>query len=63
MSDISVEAVQLIAADAERCDPPVVERVCDFYSQYPNITKYLPTETAAAVLAHLAGCVKGRRQT
>jgi hypothetical protein len=59
MSDLSIEAVQLIAAEAERSDPSAVERVCNFYSQYPNITKYLPTETAAAVLAHLAG--RGQR--
>ena len=55
MSDLSVEAVRLIAAEAERSDPPVVERACYFYSQYPNITKYLPTETVTAVLTHLAG--------
>jgi hypothetical protein len=54
VSRLCVEAVQLIAAEAERSDPTVVQRICDFYSRYPNITKHLPTPTLAVVLAELA---------
>jgi hypothetical protein len=54
MSDLSLEAVQLIAAEAERSDASVVERVCDLCSRFPNTTKYLPAETLASVLANLA---------
>jgi hypothetical protein len=54
MSHVSIEAARLIAAEAEECDPAVVERVCNVYSQFPNITKYLPTDTLAAVLAYVA---------
>ena len=54
MSDLSAEAVQVIAADAERSDLRVLNRVCDLYSRYPTITTYLPTQTLAAVLANVA---------
>jgi len=54
MSDLSAEAVQVIAAEAEQSDLRVVDRVCDLYSRYPTITKYLPAQTLAAVLANVA---------
>jgi hypothetical protein len=34
-------------------DPSAIERVSVFYSRMPNITKYLPTPTIAAVLAYV----------
>ena len=54
MSDVSAEALQVIAAEAEQSDVSVVDRVCDLYSRYPTITKYLPTQTLAAVVATVA---------
>jgi hypothetical protein len=52
--DISPGAVRRLAAQAARSDPAVIEHVADFYSRVPNITKYLPTPTIAAVLTYIA---------
>lgn len=51
--DISFESIRVIAAEAARSDPSVIDRVSVFYSRVPNITKYLPTPTIAAVLAYV----------
>jgi hypothetical protein len=50
---ISYNEIRLIAAEAARSDPSVIERVSTFYSRLPNITKYLPIPTIAAVLAYV----------
>jgi hypothetical protein len=52
--DMSPDAVRRLAAEAARCDPAVIEPVADFYSRVPNITKYLPAPTIAAVLTYIA---------
>ena len=51
--DMSPGAVRRLATEAVRSDPAVIEQVADFYSRVPNITKYLPTPTIAAVLTYI----------
>jgi hypothetical protein len=49
--DESVESLGLMAAEAARLDPVLVERVSDFCSRAPNITENLPTPVLVAALA------------
>jgi hypothetical protein len=62
MSGLCGEAVQLIGAEAARSDPTVIERVCDFYAEYPDISNYLPIPTLAVALAELTRRSGGDRK-
>jgi hypothetical protein len=58
-SQIPPEAVEQMAAQAERQNPSVVEWISGFYAQHPALVKTLG---AGALTAVLAGLARGQRQ-
>ena len=56
---ISPQAVEQIAHEAEKRDPSVVDRVSDFYAQHPTLVKGLGTAAIAMVLKNMAGQKRG----
>jgi hypothetical protein len=51
---ISPEAVQELAAHAQRQDPSVVERAGNFYSQHPQLVQGLGAGALALIMSHLS---------
>lgn len=55
---IPTEAVQEIAAQAEKKDPSVIDHVSDFYAEHPTLVKTLGAAALSIALAQIA-----KRQT
>lgn len=56
---VSPQAVEEIAKEAEKHDPNVVDRVSDFYSQHPTLVKGLGAAALAVLMSKMAGERKG----
>ena len=52
--NIPVEAVQEVAAEAERRDPSVIDRISGIYAQNPQLFKTLGATALTVVLANMA---------
>ncbi len=55
---IPAEAVQEIAAQAEKKDPSVIDQVSNFYAEHPTLVKTLGAAALAIALSQIA-----KRQT
>lgn len=55
---ISPEAVEVLARQAEKEDPSIIDRVSDFYSEHPGLVKTLG---AAALAVAMSGMSKQKR--
>lgn len=53
-SRIPPEAVQQAAAQAEKQDPSIVDRVSQFYAQHPTLVQTLGTMAVTMAMSHLA---------
>lgn len=51
---IPPEAVEQIAAQAQKHDPSIIDRVSDFYAQHPTLVKALGTAALTVVLSKMA---------
>lgn len=55
---VSPEAVEVLARQAEKEDPSIIDRVSDFYSEHPGLVKTLG---AAALAVAMSGMAKQKR--
>ncbi|TFW29615.1 hypothetical protein E4O92_18600 [Massilia horti] len=60
-AQVSPEQVQQIAAKAEQQNPGVVEHMGGFYSQHPELMKFLGGAALAIALGHIAQGMQQRR--
>jgi hypothetical protein len=51
---IPPEAVQQVAAEAEKHDPTIVDRISDFYAEHPTLVKTLGTAALTIALSKIA---------
>jgi hypothetical protein len=51
---VSPEAVQHIASEAEQADPSIIDRLSGFYSEHPTLIKTLGTAALTIALAKVA---------
>lgn len=60
-AQLSPEQVQQIAAKAEQQNPGIVEHMGGFYSQHPELVKFLGGAALAIALGHIAQGMQQRR--
>jgi hypothetical protein len=56
---IPPEAVQELAAEAQKRDPTIIDRVSDFYAEHPTLVKGLGAAALAFMMSNLANKNRG----